>query len=70
MLNEAIIDKLQANLRGRLIRPNDSDYDKARTVYNAMIDRYPSLIARCVDVAATSESSPPFWSCSRWTCSG
>jgi FAD/FMN-containing dehydrogenase len=38
-------------LRGRVIRPGDSDYDAARALYNGMIDKRPKLIARCVDVA-------------------
>jgi FAD/FMN-containing dehydrogenase len=35
--------------RGTLVRPGDAGYDEARAVYNAIIDRYPALIARCAD---------------------
>jgi FAD/FMN-containing dehydrogenase len=36
---------------GALIRPHDAGFDDARRIYNAMIDRRPSLIARCQGVA-------------------
>ncbi len=42
---------LRAGLRGELIQPGDASYDDARKLYNAMIDKKPRLIARCVDVA-------------------
>jgi FAD/FMN-containing dehydrogenase len=42
---------LQTTLRGEQIARGDPGYDEARSVYNAMIDRRPALIARCADVA-------------------
>jgi FAD/FMN-containing dehydrogenase len=48
---EEIIETLVSDLRGDLITPADPDYDEARTIYNAMIDKRPSLIARCENVA-------------------
>jgi FAD/FMN-containing dehydrogenase len=41
----------EKNLRGRLVRPTDADYDAVRALYNGMIDKRPRLIARCVDAA-------------------
>ena len=47
------VETLEQALRGELIRPDDTRYDDARRLYNAMIDKRPALIARCVDVADT-----------------
>ncbi|HUE26080.1 MAG TPA: FAD-binding oxidoreductase [Solirubrobacteraceae bacterium] len=38
-----------SGFRGRLIGPEDADYEQARTVYNAMINKRPALIAYCAD---------------------
>jgi FAD/FMN-containing dehydrogenase len=49
------LELLQDELTGELITPGDPRYDVSRGVFNAMIDRYPALIARCAttdDVAA------------------
>jgi len=35
------------DFEGQLIGPDDSAYEEARQVYNAMIDRRPALVARC-----------------------
>ena len=50
------IEHLQGRVQGAVITPDHSDYDEARTVYNAMIDRRPHAIVRCSsdeDVAST-----------------
>ena len=44
---EAARRDLGSDFTGELIGPEDGGYDQARTVYNAMIDRRPALIARC-----------------------
>jgi FAD/FMN-containing dehydrogenase len=49
------IDTLRGALSGPVIGPADPDYDQARRVWNAGIDRHPAMIARCAspaDVAA------------------
>jgi FAD/FMN-containing dehydrogenase len=44
-------DAFKARLRGPLMVPGDTGYEESRTVWNAMIDRRPSLVARCLGVA-------------------
>ena len=50
-ISEGAITALADSLRGDLIQPGDAEYEVARAVYNAMIDKYPALIVRCRDVA-------------------
>jgi FAD/FMN-containing dehydrogenase len=51
MTTTAAAHNLQDQLDGRLLVPGDSGYEKARTVWNAMVDRRPRMIARCASVA-------------------
>jgi len=51
MLSQQAISEFRTRLRGELIQPDCAGYDEARKVYNAMIDKHPAFIARCVDVA-------------------
>ena len=47
----ATFEDLSTQLRGDLITPESAEYNDARKIYNAMIDKKPALIARCRDVA-------------------
>ena len=47
------IEALKSRLTGHVLTPGDLEYDNARTVFNAMIDRRPALIARCANTRAS-----------------
>ncbi|MFF3502862.1 FAD-binding oxidoreductase [Streptomyces sp. NPDC003247] len=47
----AALAALREDLVGDVFAPWDVGYDEARTVFNAMIDRRPAVIAQCVDEA-------------------
>ena len=44
-------EPLQKGMGGEVVLPSDEGYDEARAVYNAMIDKHPAAIARCIDQA-------------------
>src|SRR3954468_18532310 len=50
-LGEATLAEFEQGLSGRLIRPDDPEYDDARSIWNGAHDRYPALIVRCAGVA-------------------
>lgn len=50
-LEDETLNEFEASLRGELIQPYSDEYDEARTIYNAMIDKHPGLIVKCANVA-------------------
>lgn len=50
-LGDGPLSKLANTFRGELLTAGDHGYDEARTVWNAMIDRRPTVIARCTSTS-------------------
>ncbi len=50
-LETTTVESFGDQLRGEVLQPGDEGYDDARTVWNAMIDKEPALIARCKGTA-------------------
>src|SRR5207245_3905655 len=50
-ITETAVKELKGNIRGELLTSDSPGYDKGRTIWNAMIDKRPALIARCAGAA-------------------
>ena len=46
-LSQTTIEEFKAEFSGSVILPDDAQYEEVRQIWNAMIDRRPSMIARC-----------------------
>ena len=53
---EERVKELSAGFSGRLLQPGDADYDEARRIHNALIDKRPALIARCKDAEDVAQA--------------
>jgi FAD/FMN-containing dehydrogenase len=48
-MSSTTVDGLAAAVRGRVVERGAPDYDEARALYNAMIDKQPAAVVYCVD---------------------
>jgi FAD/FMN-containing dehydrogenase len=46
-----VLTELEQKFQGSLITPDRDGYDDARSIYNAMIDKHPFVIAACTNVS-------------------
>src|ERR1700747_2579826 len=51
LLGQDQIRRFHATFRGEVIQPTDFEYEKARKIWNASVDKHPGIIARCTGVA-------------------
>src|SRR5262249_20404606 len=50
-LDEKQLVGIRAAIRGHVCLKGSPGYDEARTIWNAMIDRYPDVVIRCAETA-------------------
>src|SRR5258706_6379026 len=49
-MNTAALGELRDAFQGKLILPDDTEYDRSRAVWNAIADRHPAIVAGCTRV--------------------
>src|SRR5689334_12900460 len=58
VLDNTALEQLTGSVKGKVLTPGTDGYDEARTVFNAMVDKRPAAVVKCVDphdVIATVE---------------
>lgn len=51
MSEKEFVKDLSDSIRGEVLLPDNSGYEEARSIWNAMIDRHPAIIVRCQGVS-------------------
>jgi hypothetical protein len=62
-----IAEDLSGSFKGEIIGPDHPDYERARLIWNAMVDRRPGLILRCTSTRDVVGSACSCWSRCGWT---
>src|SRR5262245_11962326 len=47
----AVLGEMRDSLEGQALGPEDAGFERARVCFNAMVDRRPAVIVRCVGAA-------------------
>jgi len=55
-VSDALARELKRSFSGEVLTAADHGYDEARTIWNAMVDRRPAIIARCANTDDVSAS--------------
>src|SRR5262249_14091050 len=50
-ISQDMVSALRAKVRGTVALPGEDGYDAARSIWNAMVDRRPALVVRCLGAA-------------------
>jgi len=48
-IDKTKLDALRRGFQGTILLPSDDEYEEARKIWNAMVDKRPAVIARCAD---------------------
>ena len=46
-ISDEAIQELRNKVRGQVLMPGNEDYEAARVIWNAMVNKQPSVILRC-----------------------
>lgn len=48
-MSSNVIDDIRGNFHGQVVLPGEGEYDEARSVFNAMINKRPAAVIRVAD---------------------
>ena len=55
-ISSSSIEELRSQISGRLVLPDDGDYDEVRPIWNAMIDKRPAVFVQCAGAGDVATS--------------